>query len=88
MDDFPFEGKPSCATAKSTLFAVSKDEWDTRRTLVSPRRMHCTYSGMPKGTSRPEVTSNSEKIKPVALAVIELHLSEGITQLLTYLLSQ
>jgi len=27
---------------------------------------------MPKGTSRAETTSNSEKIKPVALAVIEL----------------
>ena len=29
-DDFHFEGKPSRATAKSTLFAVSKDEWDTK----------------------------------------------------------
>ena len=42
--------------------------------------MHCTYSGMPKGTSRAEATSNSEKMKPVALAVIELCLSEGIRQ--------
>jgi len=38
--------------------------------------MHCTYSGMPKGTSRAEATSNSEKIKPVT----ELRLSEGIRQ--------
>jgi len=31
------------------------------------------YSGMKKGTSWTEVTSNSEKIKPVALAnVVEL----------------
>ena len=29
-DDFRYEGKPSRATAKSTLFAVSKDEWDTK----------------------------------------------------------
>ena len=29
-DDFHFEGKPSHATAKSTPFAVSKDEWDTK----------------------------------------------------------
>ena len=29
-DDFRYEGKPSCATAKSTLFAVSKDEWYTK----------------------------------------------------------
>ena len=32
---------------------------------------------MPKGTSQAEATSNSEKIKLVALVVIELHLSEG-----------
>ena len=29
-DDFCYEGKPSSAIAKSTLFAVSKDEWDTK----------------------------------------------------------
>ena len=28
-DNFCYEGKPSCAVAKLTLFAVSKDEWDT-----------------------------------------------------------
>ena len=45
--------------------------------------MQCTYCGMPKGTSRAEATSNSENIKPVALAVIELRLSEGISQSVT-----
>ena len=30
MDNFHYEGKPSRAIAKSTLFAVSKDEWDTK----------------------------------------------------------
>ena len=30
MDDFRYEGKPSRAIAKLTLFAVSKDEWDTK----------------------------------------------------------
>ena len=35
---------------------------------------------MPKGTSRDEVTLNSEKIKPIALAIIELRLPEGIRQ--------
>ena len=29
-DDFHYEGKPSHATAKSTPFAVSKNEWDTK----------------------------------------------------------
>jgi len=38
------------------------------------------YSGMAKGTSQAEVTSNSEKIKPVALAIVELCKSEGIRQ--------
>jgi len=32
-----------------------------KRTLVSPWRMHCTYCGMPKGTSWDEATLNSEK---------------------------
>ena len=38
------------------------------------------YCGMPKGTSQAKATSNSEKIKPVALVIIELCLSEGISQ--------
>ena len=37
---------------------------------------------MPKGTSQAKVMLNSENIKPIALAVIELHLSGGIGQLL------
>ena len=32
-DDFHFEGKPSCACAKSTPFPVSKDEWDTKEDI-------------------------------------------------------
>jgi len=35
------------------------------------------YSGMAKGTRWTEATSNSEKIKPIALAIVE---SEGISQ--------
>jgi len=38
------------------------------------------YSGMAKGTSWAEATSNSKKIKPVALAIVELHESEGTRQ--------
>ena len=29
-DDFHYQGKPSCTTAKLTLFTFSKDEWDTK----------------------------------------------------------
>jgi len=35
---------------------------------------------MPKGTSQAGAMSNSEKIKPVALAIIELRWSNGIRQ--------
>jgi len=38
------------------------------------------HSGMVKGTSWAEATSNSEKIKPVALAIVKLRKSEGIRQ--------
>jgi len=32
-----------------------------------------------KGTSQAEVTSNSKKIKPIALAIVKLQESEGIS---------
>jgi len=38
------------------------------------------YSGMEKGTSWAEATLNSEKIKSIALAIVELRVSEGIRQ--------
>jgi len=38
------------------------------------------YSGVAKGTSLAEGTSNSEKINPVILAIVELCKSEGIRQ--------
>jgi len=38
------------------------------------------YSGMAKSISRAEATSNSEKMRPVALAIVELCESEGIRQ--------
>jgi len=39
--------------------------------------MNYIYNGMAKGTSQAEATLNSEKIKPVALAIVELRLTEG-----------
>jgi len=41
------------------------------------------YSSMAKGTSQTEVTSNSKKIKPVALAIVKIRLSKGIRQLIS-----
>jgi len=37
------------------------------------------YSGMAQGTFWAEATLNSEKIKPIALAIVELRKSEGIS---------
>jgi len=57
-------------TTKSTLFTVSKDEWDTKEGTGKSWRMQ--WNG-----KRAEVTSNSDKVKPIAIAIIKLHLSEG-----------
>jgi len=54
-----------------------------KRALVSPQRMLCMYSSMAKGTSMAEATSNSEKMKSIALAIVELCESEGIRQLVS-----
>jgi len=45
---------------KLTLFAVSKDERDPTE-----------GTGMAKGTSQAEATSNSKKIKPLAFACLK-----------------
>ena len=36
--DFRYERKPSCATAKLTLFNVSKDEWDAKEDTGMPKK--------------------------------------------------
>jgi len=56
---------------------VNKDEWYTKEGWGKSVKM---YSGMEKGPSRAEATSSSEKIKHVALAIVELRESEGIRQ--------
>ena len=79
-DDFCYKGKPSLLPPNPNLSLSAKMNGTQRRTLVSPTRMHCMYCGMPKGTSWAAEMSNSKKIKPVAVTVIELRLSEGISQ--------
>jgi len=64
-----FRRKPLCATTKSTLFTVSKDEWNTKEDTGKSLKNALAYCCMPKGTSRAEAMSSSERIKPVALAV-------------------
>jgi len=48
----------------------------------------CMYRGMAKGASQAKVALNSEKIKPIALAIVELRESEGIRQADSWLVSQ
>jgi len=67
-------------TTKLTPSVVSKDECDTKEGSVKFMKNALYVQWHRKGTSQAEVTSNSEKIKPVALAIIELHKSEGIRQ--------
>jgi len=57
--------KPSRVTTKLMQFTVSKDEWNTKED--SGKSLKNTLDIL-----RYEATSNSEKIKPVALAVIEV----------------
>ena len=73
-DDFCYKGNPSHATAKSTPFAVSKDEWDTKEDTGKSMKNALYILRYAKGMCLAEATSNSEKIKPVALVIIELRL--------------
>jgi len=70
----------TCLTQNRHFSWWTKMNGTQRRAGVSPWKMHCMYSGMAKGTSRAEATLNSEKIKSVALAIVELRESEGIRQ--------
>ena len=69
-DDFRYDGKPSRAIATLTLFAVSKDEWDTKEDTGKSMKNALYILRYAK-----RHLSNSEKIKPVSLAIIELCLS-------------
>ena len=51
---------------------------------------HTLYicTAVPKSISKAEAMSNSEKIKPIALAIIVIHLSKGINQSVSQSISQ
>jgi len=76
MDNFRYTKEAITCNHQSMLFTVNKDEWNTKENTGKPWRV-LQYA---KGTSQAEVALNSEKIKPVALAIIELCLTEGISQ--------
>jgi len=64
----------------NTSTAVKKGNGTQRKAKVSPWCTHRSYCGWRKGTSRAEATSNGEKNEPVALAIVEVRRSEGISQ--------
>ena len=80
---FCYEGKPSCATAKLTLFNVSKDEWDTKEDTGKSMKNALYILRYSKKHFLGRSDVEQRKIKPVALAIIELRLSEGISQSVT-----
>ena len=83
-DNFRYKGKPSCAIIKSTLFAVSKVEWGTKEdTGKSVKNALYILRYTKKAPVGPKQCRTVKKMKPVALAVIELRLSEGISRLLS-----
>jgi len=62
-------------TTKSTLLVVNKDELDTKKATGKSMKNALHIQWYDK---RAEATSKSEKIYPVALAIVELRESEGI----------
>ena len=92
VDNFHFErkqGKPSRARTKSTPFPVNKDEWDTNEDTGEIHEECIVRTAVcQKAPVGPKQHRTVKKIKPVTLAVIELRLSEGISQLLTYSVSR
>jgi len=59
---------------------VSKDEWNTKEGTGKSIKNVLYAQKNDKGTSRAEATLSSEKNMPVALAIVEICKSEGISQ--------
>jgi len=77
-DDFHNKWKPSHAI--DTFCGENKDDWDTKEGHGKSMKNALHVQRYGKGTSRAEAMLNSEKIKPIALAIVELRESEGIRQ--------
>jgi len=68
-NNFHYKWKSLHADHKIT---VRIDKWDTKEGTGKSME-NALHSCMANGTSQAEATSNNEKIKPVALAIVELH---------------
>ena len=68
----------TCLPQIVTLCSCEERMGDQRGTKVAPWYKHYSCCGWWKHTCRDEVMLNSEKIKSLALAILELCLFEGI----------
>jgi len=68
-------------TTKLTLLAVSKDEWDTKE--GTSKSMKNALHVSEKAPLELKRRRSTKKIKPIALAIVELHLYECIRPLIS-----
>jgi len=73
-DNFHYEWKPSHAY----------HEWDTKENTRNSMKNVLQVQRYGRSISWAKTTSNSEKIKPVTLAIVELCESEGIRQAISF----
>jgi len=70
----------TCLPQNQYFSMVSKDKWDTKEDTGKSMKNALYVQWHGKRHLRAEAMSNSKKIKPVALVIIELRESEGIRQ--------
>jgi len=78
-----WDTKEGCGKSLLLLLLSNLPQWKAytkEGRAKSMKNALYVYSGMAKGTSGAEATSNSKKIKPIALAIVKLRESEGIRQ--------
>jgi len=72
MDDFCCEWKPSCVYYKSTLFSVSKNEWDTNKGTGKSMKNALYVQQHGKRHHLDWSNVKNKNIKSVHLAIVEL----------------
>ena len=81
--------KPRSSTTTNCHLRSSEERnGEQRLALVEPWCKHWSCSSWWKSTSWDEATLNSEEIKPITLVIIELCLSEGVSQSVSQIVSQ
>jgi len=70
------------------FFTVGKDKWNSKEDTGKSLKNALYILRYAKGTSRAEATLNREKFKPVALSIMELCQSEGISLLVSQTVSR